>query len=140
MKIKILRYSIQDQSTLGILTIDNKFQCYTLENSQTLIKEGIYNIKYRKEGLFNSKYEKRFKFHKGMLEIKNIKDRLYILIHTGNEANHSKGCILVGNNANNNLIKKGFIEDSTNAYVRIYNIISEALNNKEEVIIEINNI
>lgn len=138
MNIKIFRYSIQNKTTLGVLTINDEFQCYTLENSKLKIGKGKYKIDYRKVGRFHLNYSKRFsKSHKGMLEIKNVKGRKYILIHTGNKVEHTKGCILTGNAANNNLIKKGFVEDSTNAYRKLYEVISGALEKKEEVTIEI---
>ena len=75
-----------------------------------------------------------------MLEIKNVYKRTDILIHTGNKVEDTKGCVLVGNSANNNLIKKGFIENSTNAYVNLYTLISAKLDLKEKVEIEILNI
>ena len=141
MNIKLYRYSIQDQTTLGFITLDDKFKCYTLENSLLKIPTGKYKIGYRKTGGFHKKYSKRFfSIHEGMLEIKNVKGRKYILIHTGNKIEDTKGCILVGNSTNNNLIRKGFIEDSRNAYVKLYTLISSRLEKKEEVTIEIKNI
>lgn len=138
MKIKIYRYSKQNQTTLGFLTINNNFQCYTLESSLKKIPCGKYKIGYRKVGNFNLKYSKRFfSIHKGMLEIKNVPNRTFILIHTGNKVEHTKGCILVGNETNNNLIKRGIIEDSTNAYIKLYTLISSQLNKKQNVEIEI---
>jgi len=141
MKIKLLRYSIQNQTTLGVILVDNEFKCYTLENSILKIPEGTYNLNHKKYGGFHFKYSKRFfSIHEGMLEIKNVKGRTNILIHTGNKVEDTKGCILIGNSANNNLIKKGFIEDSTNAYIKLYTIINSSLKLKEKVEIEIKNI
>ena len=32
MELKVYRYSSQSQTTLGVLHIDGKFECYTLED------------------------------------------------------------------------------------------------------------
>ena len=59
MKLKVLRFSSQEDSTSGILMEDTdiglKFMCYTLEDEhralkvrgETRIPAGIYNIKFR---------------------------------------------------------------------------------------------
>ena len=38
MKLKLFRISSQEDSTNGILYIDDKFACYTLEDEQRKIK------------------------------------------------------------------------------------------------------
>jgi len=147
MKLKLVRISSQADSTNGILYINNEFACYTLEDEQRKIKVkgetaiplGIYEIKFRKVGGFHTKYADRFKsMHKGMLELQNVPDFEYILIHCGNTDEHTAGCILVGDSQENNvLLKDGFIGKSTQAYSRIYPKIATALLNNEKVEIEI---
>jgi len=147
MKLKLVRISSQADSTNGILYIDNEFACYTLEDEQRKIKVkgetaiplGIYEIKFRKVGGFHTKYADRFKsIHKGMLELQNVPNFEYILIHCGNTDEHTAGCILVGDSQENNvLLKDGFIGKSTQAYTRIYSRIASALLNNEKVEIEI---
>ena len=148
MKLKVLRISSQEDSTSGLLFLEqnNKldFLCYTLEDEhrdnkvrgETRVPQGTYQIKLRKEGGFHEKYKKRFSFHKGMLHVVNVPNFEYILIHTGNTDEHTAGCLLVGDSQENNvIIKDGFIGKSTNAYKRIYPDIVEALQ-KEKVFIE----
>jgi len=150
MKIQLIRFSSQADSTSGILLIDNEFACYTLEDEErevkvmheTCIPEGTYEIKYRKEGGFHNRYKARYgSDHFGMLELQEVPGFKWILIHSGNTDEHTSGCVLVGDQQKNNLIyKDGFIGESRNAYSRIYKTISNALNNNEKVTIEIKKI
>jgi len=147
MKLKLIRFSSQADSTSGILLIDNKFACYTLEDEErevkvmheTCIPEGTYEIKYRKEGGFHSRYSARYgSKHFGMLELQEVPGFQFILIHSGNTDEHTSGCVLVGDQQKNNKIyKDGFVGESRNAYERIYKQISEALNYGNKVEIEI---
>ena len=150
MKLKVLRFSSQEDSTSGLLFLEGnkglEFLCYTLEDEKRVLKvrgetrvpAGIYKIELRTEGGFHNKYKKKYGgFHKGMLHVTNVPNFEYILIHTGNSDEHTAGCLLVGDSQeNNNIIKDGFIGKSTNAYKRIYPNISKAINNNEDVTIE----
>jgi hypothetical protein len=150
MKLKVLRFSSQEDSTSGLLFLEGKkglkFLCYTLEDEkrnlkvkgETRVPAGIYEIKLRTKGGFHEKYKKRFSsIHKGMLHVINVPGFEYILIHTGNTDEHTAGCLLVGDSQENNvIIKDGFIGKSTNAYKRIYPDISKIINSGENVTIE----
>ena len=150
MKLKVLRFSSQEDSTSGLLFLETdlglNFLCYTLEDEarvlkvkgETRVPSGTYKIELRTEGGFHNKYKKKYGgFHKGMLHITNVPNFEYILIHTGNTDEHSAGCLLVGDSQENNIITKdGFIGKSTNAYKRIYPNISRAIIKNEEVTIE----
>ena len=143
MKLEVLRYSSGDNDTLGVLFIDGKFSCYTLEDEyrtkkvygETRIPNGTYKVKLKKFGGFHLKYVKRFgsKFHKGMLHIKNVPNFKYVLIHIGNKEDDTAGCLLVGNTSRQNITEIGFIGQSASAYRRIYPKIAEAIENKEKV-------
>jgi hypothetical protein len=148
MKLQVLRFSSQKDSTSGLLfdiTNGIKFLCYTLEDeyreekvySETRIPQGTYKIKLRKEGGYNKKYNKRFSdIHKGMLHVTDVPGFKWILIHCGNTDEHTGGCLLLGDSQENNVIKKdGYIGYSTQAYKRIYPPIAEALESGEEVTI-----
>lgn len=143
MKINLKRYSDNGESTLGLLFIDCKFQCYTIEDEartqkvygETRIPEGVYKLGLRKEGGFHNRYRSKFSsgFHKGMLQILDVPNFEYILIHIGNDDDDTAGCVLVGDSANNNTIQDGFISSSTHAYKRVYPKIVEAIENGEDV-------
>ena len=150
MKLKVLRFSSQEDSTSGLLFLekDNKleFLCYTLEDeyrdtkkyAETRIPAGKYNITLREEGGYHAKYSKRFSdIHKGMLWVRHVPNFEYILIHCGNTDEQTAGCLLLGDSQQNNIITKdGFIGSSTQAYKRVYPIIAEELDRGNSVTIE----
>ena len=148
MKLEVIRFNKGEDSTNGILfdvTNERKFLCYTLEDEsrkekvygETCIPEGKYSINFRTEGGYHAKYSKRFAdIHMGMLEVCDVPNFKYILIHCGNTDEDTAGCLLVGDTQENNNIKKnGFIGKSTKAYMRIYPPIAKALEDGEEVTI-----
>ena len=149
MKLKVLRFSSQEDSTSGLLFLEEnsklKFLCYTLEDEkrslkvrgETRVPAGVYQIKLRTEGGHHERYTKKYgSMHKGMLHIIDVPNFKWILIHTGNTDEHTAGCLLVGDTQQNNvLVKDGFIGKSTNAYKRIYPDIARALQ-EEGVTIE----
>ena len=150
MKLKVLRFSSQEDSTSGLLFLETdlglQFLCYTLEDEaralkvrgETRVPAGTYQIKLRTEGGFHDRYTKRFAgMHKGMLHVIDVPNFKWILIHTGNTDEHTAGCLLLGDSQENNIIiKDGFVGKSTNAYKRIYPNIAKALENGEEVTIQ----
>ena len=151
MDLLVLRFSSQKDSTNGLLfqkteSFGLQFLCYTLEDEfralkvrgETRIPAGIYDIQFRKEGGFHNKYSKRFSnIHKGMLQVMDVPNFDYILLHCGNTDEHSSGCLLVADSQENNIIiKDGFIGKSTNAYKRIYPLIAKELELGNKVTIE----
>ena len=150
MKLKVLRFSSQEDSTSGLLFLEGKngleFLCYTLEDErralkvrgETRVPSGKYKLELRTEGGFHEKYKRKYGgLHKGMLHVTNVPNFEYILIHTGNTDEHTAGCLLVGDSQENNIvIKDGFIGKSVNAYKRIYPNISRAIERNKEVTIE----
>jgi hypothetical protein len=147
MELKVYRISDNGESTLGALFIDDVFQCYTLEDEErttkvfgeTRIPEGTYKVALRKEGGHHARYSKTFsEFHKGMLHILDVPNFKWILIHIGNDEDDTAGCLLVGNSPNNNKIKKGFLGDSTTAYVNLYLKVYEAAEKEDLTITYIN--
>jgi hypothetical protein len=148
MRLEVLRFSSQEDSTNGILfdvTEGRKFLAYTLEDEhrdekvkgETRIPAGTYKITLRKVGGFHGRYEEKYgSMHKGMLWVRDVPGFEYILIHTGNTDEHTAGCLLVGDSQQNNAIKSdGFVGSSTQAYKRIYPPIAAALEAGEEVTI-----
>ena len=149
MKLKVLRFSSQVDSTSGILfevtDIIKHFLCYTLEDErrafkvkgETRVPAGTYKIELRTEGGFHGRYCKKYPgVHIGMLHIVDVPGFEYILIHTGNTDEHTAGCLIVGDaQENNKIISDGFVGKSVNAYKRIYPSIAKAIQQGEEVTI-----
>ena len=143
MKLQLLRINSGVDATSGVLFQvhpegDKTFLCYTLEDEhrdvkvmgETRIPAGTYDIKFRTVGGFHTRYLNRYGagFHKGMLELQDVPNFKYILIHAGNTDEQTAGCILVGDSQNNNDIQTdSFIGSSRNAYKRIYPLVRDAL-------------
>ena len=149
MKLKLVRFSSQQDDTLGLLYINDEFACFTLEDEfrnikkygETRIPEGEYHIKIRKTGGFHNRYKNKFSgMHKGMLQLQDVPGFNYVLIHIGNKDDDTAGCILVGNTAQQNIDESGFIGSSTSAYKRIYPEIAKAVEDGDEVKILIRDI
>jgi len=150
MKLKVLRFSSQEDSTNGLLFKESElgldFLCYTLEDEQrvckvkgeTRIPAGTYEIKLRNIGGLHERYAKRFPgIHRGTLHVTDVPNFKYILIHCGNTDDHTAGCLLLGDSQENNkIIKDGFIGKSTNAYKRVYQPVAKAIEKGERVTIE----
>lgn len=151
MKLDVVRTQFGDDATCGILFIDGIFECYTLEDevrdlkeySETAIPLGEYEIKFRTVGGFHTKYTARYGagFHKGMLELQNVPNFQYILIHTGNTDEHTAGCLLVGETQQDlDKGKDGFVGGSGDAYKKMYPKVRDALIRGEKVTIKYSNI
>jgi hypothetical protein len=139
MKIKVVRQVFTDKSTIGSLYLNDVFFCYTLEDkdrgldqSQSLIMIqakklfGITAIPYGKYPLIVNKSPK---FGRLLPRLQGIKGFDGVLIHRGNSAEHSHGCILVG-------YKKGVdcIMESTKAEADLITILQKESTHTIEIV------
>jgi hypothetical protein len=129
--------------------LNGAFECYGLEDEyrrdkvaeETRIPGGEYRVAFRTYGRHHERYEKIFAdIHIGMLEITGVPGFTDILIHRGNTEKDTAGCLLVGDEVNNNRVEPGLLSASTSAYRRFYTKVADALANGEEVTIEFKNI
>jgi len=150
MKIDVIRFQMGKDATNGLVFIDGKFECYSLEDEyrdvkvmhETCIPEGEYDIIYRTVGGFHTKYSARYGAeHKGMLWLQDVPGFTYILIHSGNTDQHTSGCLIVGETQTDlDRTKDGFIGNSGDAYKKMYKKVSSALDKNEKVTIKYQNI
>ena len=144
MIITVNRFVSDDDTTISQIYIDGKFECFGLEDSRAEYKEkerikvygktrvpaGKYKIGLRKEGGFHNRYRQRFGWlHEGMLEIKNVPDYQWVLIHCGNTHNDTAGCLLVGTGAV--VDDDMMITNSVRAYKKLYEKVIMAAKNEE---------
>ena len=152
MKLDVIRLQFGSDATNGILLIDGVFECFTLEDqvrdgekvmSETAIQLGEYEVKFRTVGGYDARYQKKYgtTWHKGMLELQDVPNFKYILIHTGNTDEHTAGCLLVGETQQDlDRGKDGFVGGSGDAYKKMYPKVRDALLNGEKVTIKYSNI
>lgn len=144
MLITLKRVAQLSKATIGILSIDDKFICFTLEDvyrkikipKETRIQAGSYEIKLQTEGVKHKKYLLKYgeKYHKGMLTLQNVPNFAGVMIHIGQSHEDTEGCLLTGlgvDCVNEKLIW------STKSYEIYYPIISEALLKGEKVILSV---
>ena len=77
--------------TFGILIVDSRVFCVTLEPPDELNKESISSIpaqQYRCRRYSSNRYPDTF-------QVMNVPDRTKILFHKGNFDEHTEGCILL---------------------------------------------
>jgi len=156
MKLLLHRYYDSGDDTLGILYYRDKNKdvrfIYTVEDEyreikvhgETRIPQGFYNLKLRKFGKFYDRYCKSsieiiraFTQKWGVLEIENVQGFGDILIHTGNSERDSSGCVIVGDNTNNNSAEAGVVGASLSAYGRLIGSVDHWLSAGEKYTIEI---
>jgi hypothetical protein len=132
-QVFVLRYAHGHESSTGLLFLEDEFACYTLEDAPrdykipgaTRIPEGVYQLRLRTEGRMHDRYTQLYPgLHKGMLELVDVPDYEWILIHTGNSAAHTEGCILVGKEINSPHTDEGRVSRSRAAYREIYPTIA----------------
>jgi len=153
LNLLLQRYSDNGNSTQGLMhKIDNnklEFLNYSLEDEhrevkikgETCIPAGLYEVKQRKvlTGM-TERYRAKYNWFDWHLELQNVEGFKYIYIHSGNKESQTDGCILVQDNANNNMIGSGFNSSSAPAFERIYHTIREELNDDGKVFIRIRDI
>ena len=102
MILQLKRKIFTDDSTIGELSIDGVFICYTLEDKVRDTKiQNVTAIPYGKyEVIIN--FSNRFQQYMPLLL--NVPNYAGIRIHSGNKSTHTEGCILVGSSKSLNFI------------------------------------
>ena len=152
MNFILQRYSDNGTSTMGWLfkktTPDDCpiFQAYTLEDEsrdvklagETRIPSGFYELGLQKEDTpLTLKYRKKYPWFKHHIEIKNVKGFTGVYIHIGNDDGDTAGCVLLGDNADNNRITYGVVSNSTQAFKRFYELVYPHLEKGKKAFVEI---
>ena len=136
MKITLERFTSDDNSTLGLLMVDGKFDCFTLEDAyheikvagKTRIPAGAYPVKVRTDSTskVNQHYANEFPgFHRGMLWLQDVPGFEWIYLHIGNVHRNTEGCILIGRGANATQGAMS-IQNSVIAYRAFYEAVIDA--------------
>ena len=133
MNIIIKRIFKGPDYTIGKLYIDGKYFCDTLEDTvrkpgvkipgKTAIPAGKYKIKLTES----------LRFKKLMPRLENVPGFTGVLIHAGNTAEDTEGCILVGKNR-----VKGKVLDSRETFQKLLRLLFVAERGGEALEIEIN--
>ena len=152
MELELRRIARRDTYTIGRLSIDGKYFCDTCEDKdrglrqdlpvsvnqarkvrgQTAIPTGRYRVTL---GVKSKKYSKKKQYaacNGYVPRLINVPAFDGILIHIGNTAADSEGCILVGRNK-----KVGMVLESTNTFWQLYDRLQQADGRGEQIYITV---
>lgn len=141
MELLLERKWCKPDYTIGRLFVNGKFYCNTLEDTvRDINKNGTFDCGEFKisghtaipYGIYEVIVNRSPKFKRELPRLLNVKHFDGILIHRGNTAKDSSGCILVGENT-----KKGMVLNSTKYELELTKLIKAANNRKEKVTIKI---
>lgn len=153
MKILIDRKWKKETYTIGRLYVDGVLFCNSLEDkdrglkqtnslstiqskkvyAETAIPTGTYNVRMDVKSPKYSSYSWYKNLCGGyMPRLDNVPGFSGILIHPGNTALDSSGCILVGKNT-----KVGQVTDSKNTFSKLYKKMKKAYDKGEKITLEI---
>ena len=133
MELKLIRKVFTSRSTIGELTLDGKFECFTLEDfaraqgaakiaGKTAIPPGRYEVILNQSARFK-------KLMPLLLDVPNFAG---IRIHPGNTDADTEGCILVG------AVKRtDFVGSSSATYQLLFSKMQGTLANGKRIFIEI---
>ena len=134
MKIKVIRKEFTGDSTIGELFINDKFECYTLEDMDRNLEAGgtkIYGVTAIPKGTYKVINSFSNRFQKYLPELVNVPQFAGIRIHAGNRSTNTEGCILLGATKS-----KDFIGNSQIAFKAFFTKI-KAVEKTEKITIEI---
>lgn len=102
---------------------------------QTRIPAGRYEIRLRTEGGHHLKFTKKYgsRRHRGMLHLQNVPNFQWILVHPGNTAEDTEGCLLPGFAFS----PTGKVLSSSAAYWHVYNRVTPVIEAGEPVFLSI---
>lgn len=155
MEIKVKRYVFGDTYTMGMLYINGKYMCDTLEDKDmglssnmkldeilkikqkhnTAIPYGTYTISMNTVSPKYSNFT-RYSWAKPMQgkipRLLDVPGYDGVLIHPGNTDKDTSGCILVGKS-----ITKGSISRSQVTFKNLYDVLKKVFDKGEEITITI---
>ena len=126
MVVTVVRDNIKGNAQFGKMYIDDIYQCETLENLSTLIPCDTFKLGFRTEGGWYKKEKDKDKYNPfyGIIEIKDVPDRTFILIHPANTTDEIEGCIAVGERRDEANFK---IYPSRTSYYPVYQKIANEI-------------
>lgn len=120
MKILLKRLHKTDKSTIGELYVDGKLECYTLEDVER--QEKVFGKTAIPKGTYEVIMTMSNRFKKMMPLLLNVEGFTGVRIHSGNKAEDTEGCILLGQTRSID-----FIGNSRKAIEKFYPKIKNAL-------------
>lgn len=131
-EIKLVRRIFTEESTIGEITIGDKFECWTLEDRTRPAGVKIYGKTAIPAGRYQMAITFSVRFHRWSPLLMKVPNFSGVRIHSGNTAADTQGCILVGQRRGLNALY-----DSRAAMSRLYAKLHAAFNEGRPLFIEI---
>ena len=137
MNLELKRLKFGEDYTIGRLSLDGRFLCYTLEDKvREVIGEPVASWKKQNEtaipvGVYPVIITMSTRFKVRLPLLMDVPGFSGVRIHTGNSSKDTEGCILVGSTWDGN---SGWIGSSKVAFSLVFPILEQA---KEPVTITI---
>jgi hypothetical protein len=153
MELKLKRIAKKNGYTIGKLSINGKYICDTLEDSDRGLASGMLLdvLKHKKLAHITAIPTGRYQVTMNVISPRLSRSKFYqqfgggrvpkllnvpafegILIHCGNTAKDTDGCILVGKNS-----KVGMVLDSKITYSNLYPLLEAAYRHNERIFITV---
>lgn len=134
MELRVERLWPRENYTVGRLYVNNEFFSNTLEDKERDLSSEpkVYGETAIPKGKYKVVYNYSPKFGRNLPRLLNVPYFEGILIHPGNTAKDSLGCILVGKNTS-----KGMLSGSRYTSDKLNELIDAAQRKGEEITIEI---
>lgn len=152
MKLELKRIAKRDTYTIGRLYINGERFCDTLEDTDRGLMQSLptsVNVAKKKKGataiptgtyrvtlaVKSPRFSQvaQYKFCNGYLpRLVNVPAYDGVLIHIGNTAKDTEGCILVGKNT-----IKGQVTQSRDTFLKLYSRLQDAANQNEDIFIQV---
>lgn len=132
MEIKVDRVQKDPDVTIGKLSVDGVFECWTLEDPVRPDNVKIYGETAIGAGEYEVTITFSPRFRVMMPLLLNVKDFAGVRIHPGNSVQDTEGCLLVGMDRLARSLGRSRI-----AYDKLYTKIDQALKRKEKVVLKI---
>lgn len=133
--LSVIRKAYRDTYTIGKMYINGEYFCDTLEDKVRVMNS--INDKIKGEtaipaGTYKITLEMSPRFKRKLPLLHDVPYFSGILIHRGNTAKDTQGCILVGENK-----VKGQVINSTKAEVALMDILTNAVSKGDTIDIEV---
>jgi len=138
MTLKLVRKYRKEKYTIGKLYVDGVYFCDVIEDRDRGLEDtmGLAEIMSKKRygetaipyGTYKVEITYSPKYKRMMPEVKNVKGFSGIRIHSGNTAEDTLGCLIVGKNT-----QVGMVTESRKTYSKLFALMK----NEKDIIIEI---
>lgn len=132
MKLVLERLQKDPDVTIGNLLVDGVFECWTLEDAVRPDGVKIYGETAIPPGLYSVDITRSPRFKVDMPLLVNVAGFVGVRIHTGNTADDTEGCVIVGTDR---LAKS--LGRSRMAYDELFRKLSAAKRRSEPISMEI---